>query len=201
MQKIENLEVFLLKYHEKVEARFTKFVDTFIKGKPGRWLAGGAVRRAIKDGKSDSDWDVFFSSEKEKEAFIKECEKQDEISNEKKNANNHQFTLKMGDEKYTVQCITIAYYDSPEKVIETFDFTICQFVTDGVSLWSGDTSLFDLGRMRLVVHKISYPVASLRRLLKYTNQGFYACNGCLNSLLMSVAERPSLLAEKFKYID
>jgi hypothetical protein len=201
MQKIDNFYGLLGKYHEKVEPRLKTFIDLFIKGKKGRWLAGGAIRRAIKDGKSDSDWDVFFSSKEEKELFIKECEKQDSISEEKQNENNHQFILTVGAEKYTVQCITIAYYETPEKVIETFDFTICQFVTDGVSLWAGETSLYDLGRMRLVVNKISYPVASLRRLLKYTKQGFYACNGCLTQLLSSVAQNPAMLDQKFKYID
>lgn len=201
MQKIDNLGAFLVKYHDKVEPRLQSFIDLFIKGKPGRWLAGGAIRRAIKDGKSDSDWDIFFANAKEKDDFIAECEKSHEISNEKKNENNHQFTLTVGEEKYTVQCITIAYYETPEKVIETFDFTICQFITDGVSLWAGETSLYDLGRMRLVVNKISFPVASLRRLLKYAKQGFYACNGCLTQLLSSVAQNPALLDQKFKYID
>ena len=64
-------------------------------------------------------------------------------------------------------------------VQDRFDYTICQFAVDtNGMLWCGDHSLWDLARKRLAVHRITFPVSSLRRLLKYTSKGFYACSGC-----------------------
>ena len=106
--------------------------------------------------------------------------------------------------KMLVQLIKTNYYDSPETLLNTFDFTLCQFAIEvnktGV-LYCGDTALYDVARKRLVVNQIEYPVASLRRMIKYTQQGFYACEGCLTEFLKIVSEQPELITNKPKYLD
>jgi len=71
---------------------------------------------------------------------------------------------------------------------------------DGTTLTVGDFTLWDLGRKRLAVHRITFPVSSMRRVLKYTRQGFYACNGALNSLLRATADNPELRTD-IAYVD
>jgi len=59
-----------------------------------------------------------------------------------------------------------------------------------------------LGRRKLAVHKISYPVATMRRLLKYTKQGFTACAGCLQSILKETASSPEAMSQlDIEYVD
>ena len=91
-----------------------------------------------------------------------------------------------------VQCIRFAFYADADAVINSFDFTICQFAFDGATLTHGEYALWDLGRKRLAVHQITFPVSSMRRVLKYATQGFKACNGCLAALLRATADNPSL---------
>lgn len=41
----------------------------------------------------------------------------------------------------------------------------------------------------------------MRRLIKYTKQGFYACNGTMSTFLEKVIENPSMLETRFQYVD
>jgi hypothetical protein len=66
----------------------------------------------------------------------------------------------------------------------------------------GEYALLDVMRKRIVINKITYPVSSLRRLIKYTHQGYYACNGCLQELLTFAADNKNLVVENpVYYID
>lgn len=166
------------------------------------WVAGGAIRRTLLKQPLDSDIDYFFASEPDfqdtKQHFEGGLYK---ITEKKESANNVQYTLDIEGKKVIVQLIHIAYYANVEVLLDSFDFTLCQCATDGENLYFGDYSLFDIAGKRLVVHKIKFPVASLRRLIKYTQQGFYACNGCLRQMLASVAVNPGLLENNTTYID
>ncbi len=166
-------------------------------GTDGAWLAGGAVRRTLLGEREiNSDYDIFFANEKQKKDYVDLLVRD---GGEIKHENEFNTLLMWRDCK--IQAIHITYYDSPAAVLESFDYTICQFLTDGEKLFTGEYSLWDLARKRLAVHKVTYPVATLRRMIKYTNQGFYACAGCLQSLLTVVADNPDILESQVKYID
>jgi hypothetical protein len=165
--------------------------------KDGIWLAGGAIRRTLLGNKKvDSDYDIFFANEQQKKDYV------DLLVRDGGTITNHNdFNTALNWRDRKVQAIHINYYSSPEEVLDSFDYTICQFLTDGKTLFTGEYSLWDLARKKLAVHKITYPVASTRRMIKYTNQGFYACAGCLQSLLLTVKEKPDLLESQVRYID
>jgi len=101
-----------------------------------------------------------------------------------------------------LQLISLGYYATPEAVIDTFDFTICQMITDGDTLWLGDYTLWDLARKRLALHELTYPVATLGRLMKYSKQGFTVCDGVLADILLRTVHTPDLLDHlDVAYID
>lgn len=167
----------------------------------GPWLGGGAIRRTISDQEPDSDFDFFFKDEAQLKTSIDKMI--DDGWHQSKETDHHvEFHKKIGDNNRKVQFIRFKYYSNPEEVIDSFDFTICQFVYDGISLYCSDTALWDLARKRLVINKVTYAVSTLRRIIKYTNQGFYACGGCLTDMLTKVVDNPSL-REQFdiQYVD
>jgi hypothetical protein len=178
-----------------------------INHKDGVWLAGGAIRRALLNEPLSSDVDLFFKDEASLAKYRAEITKASEtngfkIISEKENENNIQITIKTSDGRIIpIQLIKIRYYNTIEEILGSFDFTICQFGYDGVNLYCGDTALWDLGRKRILVNNITYPVASLRRLIKYTQQGFYACQGALNEFLLCVTENPEKLNNNSQYMD
>lgn len=66
-----------------------------------------------------------------------------------------------------------------------------------VVLWKGD----DLGRKRLVVHKVTYATATVRRLVKYTKQGFSSCVVVAQAILQAVAQDPAIIHPEAEYVD
>jgi hypothetical protein len=179
----------------------------------GPWLAGGALRRTLAGQSLDSDYDFFFASQEQFDEFCKQVKERGGWQISK---NEHNTTLKMpsvapepiGEDEFTpylpeieVQAITTRWYASLEDVLDSFDFTICQFGYDGETLVCGDYSLWDLGRKRLVPHRLTFAVASLRRLMKYARQGYTICSGGLADILNQVVTRPGIINAETQYID
>jgi hypothetical protein len=167
----------------------------------GPWIAGGAVRRTLLgEGVSSSDIDLFFA---DAEQLAKTASALEGIGAKlgKKSEHAKEYMAKIGDAEYRLQLISIGFYANAPAVLDSFDFTICQFATDGEVLVAGDYALWDLGRKRLAIHKLTYAVASLRRVLKYTGQGFTACSGMMTDFLEQVAKNPQAINSKVQYID
>lgn len=179
----------------------------------GPWLAGGALRRTLLRQPLASDFDFFFASEGQFNLF---CERMKEKGAWQTSKNEHNTTFRLpsvgpkpiGENEFSayqpeieVQAITTRWYDRLEDVLDSFDFTICQFGYDGDRLVCGDYSLWDLGRKRLVPHKITFGTASMRRLLKYTNQGFTICAGGLSNILEQVVAEPEIIRAETQYLD
>jgi hypothetical protein len=178
----------------------------------GPWIAGGAVRRTLQDEKLDSDFDFFFRNESQYDYFKAELIAKGfsiTASNDKNTSFKAPgyFDEPDGEGKgiwvpeMRVQAINFRYYDTPEEIIDSFDFTLSQFVYDGMNVHMGEFSLWDVARKKLVPHKITYGVSSLRRILKYTRQGYTICAGGLGEVLEQVVANPEIIQKETLYID
>lgn len=168
--------------------------------KDGPWLAGGALRRTLLNREPDSDFDFFFRDTDQMQVFAAALEVRGLVKVRETEHHMHYRGPVGGSAPRDIQLIKFAFYVDAESVLDSFDYTICQFVFDGQLLSCGEFSLWDLGRHRLAVHKITFPVSSARRLLKYAQQNFVACSGCLNALVMATANNPELRTD-IEYID
>ncbi len=178
-------------------------VDRVVKaiGK-GAWLAGGAIRRTLIGHAMDSDYDFFFSSADALAEWEGRLPETFKLVRETEHHKHWKGTVEGSDLTIDVQAIRFKFYASAEEVIDSFDYTVTMFCLDGTTLVTTPTALWDLGRKRLAVHRITYPVATMRRLLKYTKQGFTACAGCLQSILVETASSPEAMAQlDITYID
>jgi hypothetical protein len=177
----------------------------------GPWLAGGAIRKTIQCAALDSDFDFFFKDQEQLDNFAEGLQEKGArllVSNDK----NEKWILPTeipedteGENIYLpemeIQLIKFQFYESAEAVIDSFDFTLCQFAYDGENLFMSDFALWDVARKKIVPHKITYGTSSLRRLMKYANQGFTACGGCLSEILEQVVRDPSVIQSETLYID
>jgi hypothetical protein len=167
----------------------------------GPWVAGGAVRRTLLAQEPDSDFDFFFRDADQLDRFKVALEaKGFTLFRESEHHLHYRGYIEGDPLMRDVQLIRFQFYWNAAQVIDSFDFTICQAAFDGSVLTVGDFTLWDLGRKRLAVNRITFPVSSMRRLLKYTRQGFYACNGALNELLRATADNPELRTD-IAYVD
>lgn len=168
----------------------------------GPYLAGGALRRTLIGQPLDSDFDFFFQSEAQFNEFLQTAKAKGayEVI-----ANEHNVTLGRvrphPKNNLKIQAIRTQWYTSAAAVADSFDFTICQFVFDGESLFCGDYALWDLARRRLIPHRVSYATSTLRRLIKYADQGYTVCAGGLSTILQQVVDDPAVIEARTLYID
>lgn len=179
----------------------------------GPWVGGGSVRRLIAGLPQDSDFDFFFADQGQFDAFCADMKKRGaEIQHE--NDFNITFLLPkakakpIGDDEFTVagpelkvQAIRLRFHPTLAETLEGFDFSLCKFGYDGTSLVCGDYSLFDLASKRLVPDRISFGTSTLRRIIKYTKQGYTICSGGLANILQQVVDDPSIIQAEVEYVD
>ena len=168
--------------------------------KDGPWIAGGALRRTLQQRPLESDVDYFFKDIAQKDAFNSAMlDKGGWIISEKEHAIT--YGIKAENETVIVQGIVMAYYTDLDSCLDSFDFTITQFGYDGVDLVCGEFSLWDLARKRLALHRLTYGVSTVRRLIKYTRQDFTACGGVLASILEETVNHPEVINRAVQYVD
>jgi hypothetical protein len=179
----------------------------------GPWVAGGSVRRLVMSMAQDSDFDFFFKDEAQFTAFCDDMKKRG-ASIENENAFNITFILPkvkakpIGDDEFSpsgpelkIQAIRIAYHETLAAVLDSFDFSLCQCGYDGDILMFGQFSLFDMAGKKLVPETIRYGASTLRRIIKYTRQGYTICGGGLANILQQVADNPEIINSEVEYVD
>lgn len=103
------------------------------------------------------------------------------------NVNSARFLLFKCPNRPDLQVIRLAWYTDVEHVLDTFDLTVAMFGIDRTNFVYLPAAFFDVMRKRLIVRKLSFPVSTLRRIIKYTKKGFYACPGALGDLCEKIA--------------
>ena len=163
--------------------------------KEGVWLCGGAVRNLIEGDKPRNDYDVFFKDDSFRAEFINHIVSNGAtaVRDVELNTTYEYFGMK-------VQAIKLNY-GSIEEVLRSFDFTITQFGYDGEYLHTTERALYDLGRRRLVVNRVTYAVSSVRRLLMYESYVFTAFSGTIAELLKQVIDNPESLDDRIISLD
>lgn len=163
----------------------------------GPWIAGGAIRNLLcGDSVTKSDIDYFF---RDVNQFSDFCTEMDRLGAIKKYENKFNTTWFLGEQK--VQAISVAYYNDTISLLDSFDFTICQIATDGINLIVGEFALWDIGRKKLAVNRVTYGTSTVRRMLKYAKSGFTACSGCISDILESCSRNPETILREVEYID
>lgn len=177
-----------------------RLLDNLLEFLPdGAIIAGGFALSCVLDDKNAKDIDIFFTS---KEAFDKTLalfslpvDKQSDdwafqgykVAEAPKGADNR-YVLLTHETRPAVQLLKMVWYDSPEHVIDSFDFTISQFAFTNKGFYYNGEAMLDLAKKRLVLHRMQFPASTLKRLIKYTKKGYYACPGSLVTICEAIQE-------------
>lgn len=156
----------------------------------GPWVAGGAIRRILTHAEhEDFDIDVFFSGEDQMRKVgpaLRAAEKKWREDNGGQEETHFLAPARAFEAathgmeglvyaKSTVfvplQLISRRYYATPYALIDDIDFTICQMVTDGVTVLCPHRSLNDLHERRLRIAPTSV-VRNNTRIFRYFTYGF-----------------------------
>lgn len=152
-------------------------------GVGGAILAGGAVR-SIFDKSEIADYDFFFPNR----IGVTQFEERLLREGAERTFNcplGELQTWKFLDKK--LQLITHRFYEGPEDLLSSFDIGACQMALTFREAWTGDAfgmSAYDLHvhhsecirdakRKRVRFNAITAPIASVRRIHKYEEKGYY----------------------------
>lgn len=195
------------------------FIDHLRKNSGTRFfIAGGSIRSLFTDSPENfTDIDVFPIDEENYNILNEYLSK--EYGEDKKRENDlntrYEIVFKreirngatdeelIDETELVIQNIKF-FYSTPHELIDSFDFTICQFSynhNEDIFI-IGENSVMDLLNKKLVIHKISYPLSTFRRFFKYTKKGFYACKGCLETFMHEIRHNNELdIGDEIEYID
>ena len=167
---------------------------------PNIIVAGGCIRSMLLR-EWPQDIDIFFKNKEAFEEFKRQSDQDNKVTYETENSVVYK-EHKIDGKVVPLNLVKIAYYETPEKCIETFDFTISQFALDkDQNIIATEGAILDLYGKRLVIDKLTYPVSTIRRMIKFTKRGYYMCDGAIKSLFKDVVAKPELINVDVKYID
>lgn len=152
-------------------------------------LAGGALT-SIFTGKEINDFDIYFRNFESLELFLKNVYDKDTLIEKDEdyvdmrshtlicvNSTNRSILFTTGGENGTkIQLIHFGFYEKPEDIFESFDFTINMAAFDFAdeSFTFHEDFFKDLAGRRLVINtKTNYPLITMLRLGKYQDRGYY----------------------------
>ncbi len=147
----------------------------------GPWVAGGSVWKSIEGiSLTTCDVDFFFQSAKQYEDWYGQILSipyvHRIVSETKINQYNTSFKYYINDGSYnktiTIQLISFKFFKSMEDLLNSFDFTACQFGYDGRQLYTGETSIDDVKNRNIIFHNIANPFSTITHLKKYKDLGF-----------------------------
>lgn len=155
----------------------------------GPWIAGGAVLRWFQNRPVGySDIDVFCANEEQlkmvQHRITVDYKDQSLLRYTSDNALTYEIWVRDTHDVehwWTVQLIKKQYFDSADAVLNRFDITVCQFITDGSSIRTGATSIQDLNQKKLRFNKIKSD--SLKRYIKYMAYGFRPDPGVFDEII------------------
>lgn len=143
-------------------------------------IAGGAIRDSLF-GDEYSDIDIFGLTKEDLDLFVK-------LNLSKGHGyklvyfNENLRTYRKG--KIKVQII-YREYEKLTDIIDSFDFTVCQFMYDGEKVICNPSGLLDVYHKRIVINHLDplFVFDSLRRVQKYIQKGYTICNGGIKDIL------------------
>jgi hypothetical protein len=137
------------------------------------YFAGGALRTLIDKDDKIEDFDLFFKS---RDALDKTAEQL--VSLDAKNTykcpEGKLFTYKLDEMK--IQLIAEDFYHNITFLLDSFDVNACRAGIHQDNLYIDNTTIKDIKKKHITLHRVDYHVATFNRMLKYKNKGYYLPN-------------------------
>jgi len=176
-----------------------RFLNEFSEDLNSRiWIAGGSVRDWLSDGKVSKDVDFFCVDRKSMAELVLELRRKFQFKAYLITKNAIKGYVQLWGKKLDVDIVKKPF-SNPLECIDAFDFTVCCFAVQFNNFYYHNSSVFDLIKKRLVVHKLPHPVDSMKRMNKYTLKGFTACNGTILTIAKAISELDSTNKNMFDF--
>jgi len=133
-------------------------------------LAGGVFRKFINPEDKIVDFDLFFKTkdalEETKERLVRQGAETIFMC-----PNGQLFTYVINNLK--IQCININLVKDATELLDSFDINASRFALVGNTIVTYNKAIEDVKNKLITFHKITYPLATFKRVIKYQNKGYY----------------------------
>jgi hypothetical protein len=174
-------------------SRVLKLIGTSME--TGPWIAGGAPLKWYQTQSVGSgDIDIWFRNRIQFEQVfytLTAYEKYFALVCKTENAVTLRFTIPTEDRStdqpypdyFDVQLISKKFFSSPEDIIDYFDFTICQVVTDGDQVMIGPRTHYDIKHKILRFNGDVNSTLAVKRFTKYLCRGYRPVDGMVAQMM------------------
>jgi hypothetical protein len=182
--------------HEHDE-ELVKIIDPCME--TGPWIAGGAVLNwYLSESLGESDVDVFFHDIAQfDKCFANIMSKNSDLVYSTENAVTIHVRLKGDGCMKRVQLIRKDWFKNAKDVIDRFDFTVCQLVTDGYTLVLGEKTAEHIQTKTLDLVRTPPHPDIVKRLIKYVTYGYTP----KTELVQYILDKEENLNWKFNGLD
>ena len=177
------------------DQRFTNAINHFITLdlNNGPFIAGGSVRKLWQNlNWQNQDIDVWCMSKEQYELVFKKLwAKKFKRKFETRYATTFEFVSPLNKRTpFKIQIIKKPF-DSIEKIFDYFDFTVCQFATDGKTIIASEEAIVDCHKNLInYIPSEKRSKLKLKRIMKYVAYGFYPTKFVANYILGEIKENP-----------
>lgn len=179
------------------------FRKIFIKNLPDNlqtnvWIAGGGVKDWFLTGKVENDCDFFSNTRSNMAKLVYHLRNNYQFKHFLITKNAIKGFCMINGKKLNVDIVKKEFQNAAD-TIEKFDFTVCCFAVCNDTFYWHESAPFDLLKKRLVINNLPHPVDTMKRLQKYINKGFFACNGTMMTIAKAIAELDSNDESQFEH--
>jgi hypothetical protein len=162
------------------------------------WLAGGALRGLVDKHDQLVDFDLFFSNalraaevglDLEDRGFkmVFRCPRGELTTYVSPKPEPDFANLAISDgRQMKVQLVTKMFYPNVETMLHTFDINACRFAYDGENVYTDREALRSAKKREVTLHKVMYPNATFKRMMKYRDKGYRVTNEAVDFFTQSV---------------
>lgn len=162
------------------------------------WIAGGGVKDWFIDGKVKNDCDFFCINRKVMATLVYHLRKEYQFKHFLITKNAIKGFGFIKGVKINIDIVKKEFQNAID-TLEKFDFTVCCFAVCNDKFYWHESAPFDLLKKRLVINDLPHPVDTMKRMQKYINKGFFACNGTMMTVAKSIAELDANDESQFKH--
>lgn len=164
--------MFIYLNHKRLKAKRLSKLDTRVLSllSDDIFLAGGALRTLVDQEEKILDYDMFFRNAEAKrlldEALLSRGARVTFICPLGMLTSYSLDGLK-------IQSISLRYYDGLKELIDSFDFTASMAAINHDTLVLSKDFSRDIKNKHLRLHRLTYPAATLNRVIKYKSKGYF----------------------------
>lgn len=162
----------------------------------GPWIAGGAALAWYQgNAVRENDIDIFCASSEQMQEVASRLNNTATLFERYDSKYAKTYDAKIDKQEWMVQLIKCRYFNSAQEIIDAFDISVCEIVTDGKRFVLGQHTAYDI-RNNLLRFKDDLREDAIKRYAKYYAYGYKPVPGTFEKIVNNPYGKKSFAADE-----